>query len=142
MKTVIQNEFNPSYIISKSIKIFWQSCDRCFHILYTYILSLQLMLFPGPFKISASASRRWRWHRHWHCKKIILYCKVFVFAFRSFIWIKHPWWSTFQVHLLTFLGVSDDVQSSYSVGNPLTPASEKRNSTVDVISGALKTRKA
>ena len=39
-------------------------------------------------------------------------------------------------------GVSGDVYSSYSVENPLTPASEKRNSTVDVISGVLKTRKA
>ena len=69
--------------------------------------------FLGCLEISASASRHqhwhWCWHRHRHCKKFILSCKVFIFAFRSFIWRKHPWWSTFQVHLLTFLGVWGDV---------------------------------
>ena len=44
----------------------------------------------------------------------------------------------FQVNLLTFLGVSGDVWSSYSVENPLAPASEERNSKVDVILGVLK----
>ena len=33
------------------------------------------------------------------------------------------------------------VWSSYSVENPLAPASEEKNSTMDAISGALKTRK-
>ena len=33
------------------------------------------------------------------------------------------------------------VWNSYSVGSPLTPASEERNSTVDATSGVLKTRK-
>ena len=34
------------------------------------------------------------------------------------------------------------VWSSYSVENPLAPASDGRNSAVDVVSGVLKTRKA
>ena len=67
----------------------------------------------GHLKISVSTSRHqhwhWRRHRHRHCKRFILSCKVFIFAFRSFIRRKHTWWSTFQVQLLTFLGVSGDV---------------------------------
>ena len=35
-----------------------------------------------------------------------------------------------------------DVWSSYSVENPLVPASEERNSAMDATLGALKTRKA
>ena len=40
-------------------------------------------------------------------KNLLSLCKVFIFTFRSFR--KHPWWSTFQVHLLTFLRVSGNV---------------------------------
>ena len=62
------------------------------------------------------------------------------FLFVSFeVWRKHPWWSPFQVHFHTFLEVSAAVQSSYSAENPLAPASEERNSAVNIISGVLKT---
>ena len=40
-----------------------------------------------------------------------------------------------------FLGLFAAVQSSYSVETSLSPASEERNSTMDVISEVLKTRK-
>ena len=46
---------------------------------------------------------------------------------------------SFSSTLAHFLGVSVAVWSSYSVENQLAPASEERNSTVDVISGVLKT---
>ena len=39
----------------------------------------------GNLGIGISASASARRHRHRDCKKFILSCKVFIFAFRSFI---------------------------------------------------------
>ena len=75
-------------------------------------LSISSKTKMGHMEILASASRHqhwhWRRHQHRHCKNFILSCKVFIFVFPSFLWRKHPWWSTFQVHLLIILGVSGD----------------------------------
>ena len=113
--------------------------------------SIKIWYFPnkikpvwfGNLEILASASRyqhrQWRRHQHRHCKKKNFSSEVFIFAFRSFLWIKHLWWSPFQVPLHTFLVVSAAVYNSFSVENLLAPASEERKSAVDVISGVLKT---
>ena len=92
----------------------------------------------------ASRHQHRHWHRHQHrrWKNFISSCKVFIFTFRSFLWRKHPWWNSFQIHLLTFLGVSGTILCSYSVENLPVPAFEERNSTVDFVSVVLKTRKA
>ena len=55
--------------------------------------------------------------------------------------VKHPWGSRF-ITCRPSWKVLAAVWSSYSVENPLAPASEERNSTMDVTSGTLKTRKA
>ena len=61
-------------------------------------------------------------------------------SFEVYYEVKYPWESPFN-NMHAFLEGAD-VWSSYSVENPLVPASEERNSTMDATLGALKTRKA
>ena len=81
----------------------------------------------GHLEISASASwhQHWYWRRHRHCNFFFL-SKPYFLPFENSYEIKHLWWSPFQI----------------SVETSLAPASEERNSAMDVISGVLKTRKA
>ena len=60
-------------------------------------------------------------------------CKKFILPFEVDYEVKHLWESSFQVHLLAFLG---------GFNCCLAPASEERSSTLDVISGILKAHKA
>ena len=70
---------------------------------------------------------------YWYCDKIVA-PKV-----SAYFPAKHPGWSSFQVCLQAFLGLSQKaLQSSYSVENLLSPASVKQNSTVHVISRIFK----
>ena len=61
-------------------------------------------------------------------------------SFEVYYEVKYPWGSPFH-NMHAFLEGAD-VWSSYSVENPLVPASEERNSTMDATLGTLKTRKA
>ena len=69
--------------------------------------------------------------------------RSFNFVFQSLLWSKTSLESPFH-NIQAFLErtVLPAVWSSYSVENPLTPASEKRNSTMDITLRPLKTRKA
>ena len=64
--------------------------------------------------------------------------EALIFTFRSFLWSKTSMVKSFSYTLASFPGIV----WCYSAEKSLAPASEERNSAMDVISGVLKTRKA
>ena len=64
--------------------------------------------------------------------------EALIFTFRSFLWSKTSMVKSFSYTLASFPGIV----WCYSAEKSLAPASEERNSAMDVISGVLKTCKA
>ena len=116
-----RNAFEKQSILSNS----HQYSFLCLVIRHWYGINLLQLLISQTFYINLLKGVHW-------CSR-----KKTPKFFRN-ITVKHPRRSLFKLHLQPFLSVFQKVVYDYSVENLLVPASVKRISTADLISGAFR----